>query len=135
MDFATAIRTCLGKFTDFNGRASRAEFWWFYLFTALVNIVLALPYYALALGGAMVTDGGTASVLFIASIVWLVAWLSVSIALFIPFLAVGCRRLHDSGKSGWLLLLFLVPCGGLALLVLWILEGTPGENLYGPRLA
>jgi len=131
MSFAQSVRTCLGKYADFDGRGSRPEFWWFYLFTTLVNLVLGIPYYALALAAAMVTDSGLVSVLMVASIVWLVLWLAASLGLFIPFLAAGSRRLHDSGKSGWLLLLFLVPCGGLALLVLWLLDSSPGENFFG----
>jgi len=133
MSFGESIRTCFSNYATFTGRASRAEFWWFYLFVAIVNLVLVLPYYGLAIGASLVTDSSAGSAMLIASSVWLLLWMVVSIALFIPFLAAGCRRLHDSGKSGWLLLLFLVPCGGIALLVMWVLEGTPGENFFGPR--
>ena len=54
----------------------------------------------------------------------------VAIALFIPNLAVGCRRLHDRGTSGWLQLLQLVPCGSIVLLIFWLLE-SQGPNAYG----
>ena len=57
----------------------------------------------------------------------------VAIGLYIPLLAVGSRRLHDRGQSGWLQLLLLVPCANLVLLVFWALEGTPGDNAYGPQ--
>ena len=67
-------------------------------------------------------------------ILWIV-WLIVVVALYIPLLAVGCRRLHDRGQSGWLQLLFLVPCGNIVLLVFWVMEGTPGDNAYGPKPA
>lgn len=127
-----SITTCLRKYADFSGRACRSEFWWFYLFTALVGIVMAIPYYVFAEAASLASDTGVASALAVVSVVWFVCWMAVSIALFIPFLAAGARRLHDSGKSAWLLLLLLVPCASLALIVLWILEGTRGENMYGP---
>lgn len=132
MSFGESIRTCFSKYATFTGRASRAEFWWFYLFVAIINLILVLPYYGLAIGASLVTDSSVATVLLIASTVWLLIWMAASIALLIPFIATGCRRLHDSGKSGWLLLLLLVPCGGIALVVLWVLEATPGENFFGP---
>lgn len=132
MSFGESIRTCFSKYATFTGRASRAEFWWFYLFVAIINLILVLPYYGLAIGASLVTDSSVATVLLIASTVWLLIWMAASIALLIPFIAAGCRRLHDSGKSGWLLLLLLVPCGGIALVVLWVLEATPGENFFGP---
>lgn len=132
MSFGDAIRVCFSKYANFNGRASRSEFWWFYLFGAIVSMALALPYYGLAIGGSLVTDDSAATVLLIVSGIWLLVWVAVCIALAIPLYAAGCRRLHDSGKSGWLLLLIFVPCGGLALLVMWVLDGTPGDNVFGP---
>jgi uncharacterized membrane protein YhaH (DUF805 family) len=65
----------------------------------------------------------------------MIIWFVVIIALYIPFLAVGCRRLHDRGQSGWLQLLLFVPCGNIVLLVFWVMEGTPGDNAYGPKPA
>ena len=59
------------------------------------------------------------------------ALFAVSVAMVIPLLAAGSRRLHDRGQSGWLQMLLLVPCGSIVLIVFWILEGVPGPNLYG----
>lgn len=135
MSFTDAVRTCIGKFATFDGRASRSEFWWFYLFTVLVSLVGYIPILILSLIGAT-SDGGAISGIFtILTVIFWILWLIVLIALYIPFLAVGCRRLHDRGQSGWLQLLLLVPCGGIVLLVFWVMEGTPGDNAYGPKPA
>lgn len=133
MTFSTSIRTCLRKYADFNGRASRSEFWWFFLFTALVSLVLTIPIYVLIfmLAAASESAAGT-GLLTVLTIVWSLVIVAVSIALLIPLLAAGSRRLHDSGQTAWLLLLYFVPCGNIALIVLWALDGTPGDNPYGP---
>ena len=134
MGFAESVRTCFGKYADFQGRASRSEFWWFFLFTALVNLVLVIPLYVLTAVLAVAGDSGTgAGVAAVISIIWSIAVVIVAVALLIPLLAVGARRLHDYGQSAWFLLLYFVPCGNLVLIVLWALGGTPGDNPYGPR--
>ncbi len=94
MTFQESIRVCLKKYAEFNGRATRSEFWWFIVFVKLV--ALALAYFSQIL-----------------SCVFLVAML-------LPLLAVGARRLHDIGKSGWWQLFALVPVAGIILLlILW----------------
>lgn len=134
MGFAESVRTCFGKYAVFQGRASRSEFWWFFLFTALVNLVLVIPLYVLTAVLAVSGDSGTgAGVAAVISIIWSIAVVIVAVALLIPLLAVGARRLHDYGQSAWFLLLYFVPCGNLVLIVLWALGGTPGDNPYGPR--
>jgi uncharacterized membrane protein YhaH (DUF805 family) len=135
VSFTDSIRTCFGKFATFDGRAGRAEFWWFYLFTVLVGFVGYIPIFILTLIGAASNEGVVSGVLSVISVMFWVLWLIIVIALYIPLLAVGCRRLHDRGQSGWLQLLLLVPCGGIVLLVFWAMEGTPGDNAYGPRPA
>lgn len=132
MSLAESVRTCLGKFATFDGRATRSEFWWFYLFVAVVAIVGYVPLFILTAIGASSDNGAVSSFVGLLTILLWIAWFVVIIALYIPFLAAGCRRLHDRGQSGWLQLLLLVPCGGIVLLVFWILEGTPGDNAYGP---
>ena len=92
--FFEAIRTCLVKYADFSGRASRPEFWWFALFFTLVTGALAYVSEAAAGVGA--------------------------VALLLPFLAVGARRAHDTGRSGWWQLYYLVPVGGLVIMA-WVL--------------
>ena len=58
---------------------------------------------------------------------------SSAAAMWLATLAVGCRRLHGTGKSGWLQLLLLIPCiGAIILIVFWVQPSTPGDNAYGP---
>lgn len=135
MSFTESVRTCFGKFATFDGRATRSEFWWFYLFVILVSAVGYIPILLLTILGASSGDGTVSGVLAFLSVILWILWIVIVIALYIPFLAVGCRRLHDRGQSGWLQLLLLVPCGGIVLLVFWVMEGTPGDNAYGPKPA
>lgn len=90
MTFFESIRVCFTKFAEFDGRASRPEFWWFALFVTLVTT--AISYISENLAGVFL------------------------IAVLLPLLAVGARRLHDTGRSGWLQLYLLVPVGGIIIL-------------------
>ena len=137
MSFTEAVRTCFNKFATFEGRAGRPEFWWWFLFTILVSLVGYVPLLVLTFIGAATADegGAVAGVFTLLTVIFWILWAILVIALLIPTLAVGCRRLHDRGQSGWLLLLYFVPCGNIVLLVLWLLEGTPGDNMYGPKPA
>jgi uncharacterized membrane protein YhaH (DUF805 family) len=135
MSFTDAVRTCINRFAVFDGRATRSEFWWFYLFVVLVAMVGYVPILILTIIGASSGDGAISGIFTILSVIFWILWFVVIVALYIPFLAVGCRRLHDRGQSGWLQLLLLVPCGNIVLLVFWVLEGTPGDNAYGPKPA
>lgn len=102
MTFFESIRICFTKYAEFNGRASRPEFWWFMLFVTLV--ASALAYFSESLTSVFL------------------------IAILLPLLAVGARRLQDSGKSAWWLLFLLVPVGGIvALGSLWALP--PANSL------
>ncbi len=107
VNFGSAITICMTKYADFNGRAARPEFWWFQLFVFLLNIVVAL----------LLGDGLIANL--------------VSVAFLLPTLAVGSRRLHDIGKSGWWQLLSLTIIG-IILLIYWFVQpGDQAENEYG----
>jgi uncharacterized membrane protein YhaH (DUF805 family) len=103
--FVDAIKICFSKYVDFNGRASRPEYWWFFLFSFIVSILtMALP------------------------IVSLIA----ALAFFLPSLAVAVRRLHDIDKSGWWLLLLLLPLVGFIVLIVFLCQGgTQGQNRFG----
>lgn len=112
MGMPEAVRTVLSKYADFSGRARRAEYWWFYLAYILVSIV------------AVVID----ALIGISILQWLVL-----LAAIVPTLAVGARRLHDTGKSGWWQLIGLVPLVGvIVLIVFFATDGHPGTNKYGP---
>jgi uncharacterized membrane protein YhaH (DUF805 family) len=114
MTFSQAINTCFQKYAVFSGRAKRSEYWWWFLFSALAGIPFSL------------LDSFSENVLFT------LISLAISIALFIPGLAVLFRRLHDTNRSGWWWLIILVPCAGvIVLLVFLIQDSDPGTNSYG----
>ncbi len=142
MGFVEAIKLGFKKYGTFAGRATRAEFWWWELFSILVFIPLYVVFLVAVVatagtgtstsldGTTTVTPstGGGAGVL-VASLLMLV----VAIALFIPTISVMVRRLHDTDKSGWWYWISLVPfVGSLILLVLLVMESTPGPNTFGP---
>ena len=110
MGIQQAFVTCLRKYADFSGRATRSEYWWFVLCEVLILGIASL-----------ISD--TLPGLF-------------ALALVLPALAVGARRLHDTGRSGWWLLLMLVPfIGGLFLLYWAVLPSQPGANAFGEPAA
>ncbi|MEX0734412.1 MAG: DUF805 domain-containing protein [Steroidobacteraceae bacterium] len=110
----------LKKYATFSGRAQRAEYWFFVLFYILIFIGLTIidsvtgtlnPLYGFGLLGGL-----------------------FALSMLIPSIAVGVRRLHDTGRSGWWMLLALVPLiGGIILLVFFCLDSQPGDNAYGPN--
>ncbi len=134
MSFSQAVRHCLNNYAKFDGRATRPEFWWFYLFVVIVSAVGYIPFLIFTLIAGAAGDGSAIATLFlILAIIWVILWIVAYLGLIVPLLAVGSRRLHDRGQSGWLQLLLLVPCGNLVLLIFWLLEGTPGDNAYGSK--
>lgn len=101
----------LKKYAEFNGRARRTEYWMFALFNIIISVVI------------MIVDGllGTPF-----NIIY-------GLAVIIPGIAVGVRRLHDIGKSGWMLLIAIIPLiGFIWLIVLLATNGNHGDNEYGP---
>ena len=110
----------LEQYADFEGRARRAEFWWFNLVLYGINIVIVV------LGAVL---GEILAVLETVSTV--VLWIH-GLGLFLPQLAVTARRLHDTGKSGWWMLLILIPIlGWIPLLVFLLTPSDAGQNRYG----
>jgi uncharacterized membrane protein YhaH (DUF805 family) len=111
MGMPEAVRTVLTKYADFTGRARRSEFWWFYLFNVVVSVVAGLVDQALGFP---------------------ILQIVVGLGLLIPGLAVGARRLHDTGRSGWWQLIALVPLVGIILLIVWwATDGDRGPNSHG----
>jgi uncharacterized membrane protein YhaH (DUF805 family) len=99
------------KYADFTGRARRSEFWYFALFNFIGSI--------LTVGVDEVLGTGFINGVY-------------SLALLVPSIAVGVRRLHDTNRSGWWYLIVFIPIiGAIVLLVWFITEGTPGTNEYG----
>ena len=112
----------LKRYAQFSGRSRRKEYWMF----TLINMIISLAIYAVSfatLSHSTMTSGILVVVFFIYSLLVLV-----------PGLAVAVRRLHDIGKSGWMLLIGLIPIvGGIILLVWAVSDSQPGDNLYGPN--
>ncbi|WP_103535919.1 DUF805 domain-containing protein [Streptomyces sp. SM11] len=114
MDWYLAV---LKNYAGFSGRARRKEYWMFALISFVISLVLSI------IGGLIGTD-------FLSYI--------YTVAILVPALAVGVRRLHDTGRSGWWLLIALVPLvGAIVLIVFLASEGKPETNQYGvnPKLA
>ena len=132
---------CLQHYADFNGRARRSEFWFFRLFYFLsVFLPIFIGFILVCMGGGDFQDYSTSESPSVLTILGaLIAFVGViaSIGLFVPDLAVTTRRLHDTGKSGWLMLIGMIPyvniITGIVLLVFYCMDSTPGENQYGPN--
>ncbi len=126
MGFMDALTTVLrNKYATFSGRASRSEYWWSYLGIAVISMTLQIIGIVggLALGSANEALGALFGLAALAGI----------LALLIPTLSVNVRRLHDTGKSGWMLLILLIPCIGFILWLVWMIEdGQAHANAYGP---
>lgn len=133
MSFTESVRTCLSKYSNFDGRARRSEFWWFFLFYQLVSLPFVIPGVLLILFGLPGDASSSVSPLFIIGLFLLIVGALAQLACIVPMLAVGCRRLHDYGQTGWWqLLLLLGGCGSIVLIVLWAMDTNPSDNLYGP---
>lgn len=105
MNFGEAISICLKKYASFEGRASRPEFWWFFLFQCLVSIAASMV--------SEVLNG------------------LIALGLLLPALAVGTRRLHDIGKSGWWQLIGLTGIGFFLLIYWWAQPASGDADKYG----
>jgi uncharacterized membrane protein YhaH (DUF805 family) len=116
MNIQTAVKTCFSKYATFSGRASRSEYWFFYLFTIIASIVTWVIDTMLL--GYSAEDTGAISLIF-------------QIIIILPSIAVGARRLHDIGKSGWWQLLILTIIGIILLIVWFATIGSSKKNNYG----
>lgn len=106
-------KVVLENYANFEGRARRAEFWWMVLANIIIGIVFNI-------------------LIAISSVFWVLDIIYI-LAVFIPYLAVGVRRLHDTNKSGWWLLIGLIPLvGAIVLIVFFATEGTRETNQWGP---
>ncbi len=115
MSFVEAVRSVFEKAFTVEGRARRSEYWYFVLFEFLLMLAF----------GIIISIGFD-----------FIKWVQmiVSIALIVPGITVSVRRLHDIGKSGWALLLILIPViGAFILLYFHVLDSQAGDNQYGPN--
>jgi len=110
----------LKQYAVFQGRAQRKEYWFYILFYIIFGIAVAIVETTLGLADPE-TGSGPLSVIY-------------SLAFLVPTLAVGARRLHDTGRSAWWLLIGLIPLlGALVLIVFFVFDSQPGDNEYGPN--
>ena len=105
MNFTESIQTCFKKYADFNGRASRPEFWWWALFTVVVSLALGVISDKLSLAFSLLT--------------------------VLPSVAVTARRLHDTDRTGWLQLVALIPIVGWIVVLVWCAQEGKNPNRFG----
>lgn len=116
----------LKQYADFNGRARRKEYWIYNIINSIIGGLLFFLDYLLGttIDFLDLGEGNSLGILY----------LVYALFVFIPGVAVAVRRLHDVGKSGWMLLIALIPLiGPIWLLVLYLTNSNPGENKYGPN--
>jgi uncharacterized membrane protein YhaH (DUF805 family) len=121
MSFNQAVSSVLlNKYATFSGRARRSEYWWWYIFVTIVLIVAGVLDRAVGFTYSDTTVGG--------------GWLATiaGIVFLIPNLAVAVRRLHDTGRTGWWLLIGLVPVIGFFVLLYFFVLDSENDNQYGP---
>ena len=114
MNFRIAIIKCFMLYAIFSGRAKRAEFWWFFLFCMIVGLMGSVIDAALGLDAAIGGNGVFTTL--------------IQLATFLPSIAVGSRRLHDTNRSGWWQLLWIVVFIGWIPLIIWLASTSKNEN-------
>ena len=102
MTFQDSVKVCFSKYADFAGRATRSEYWWFFLFILLVNLGLSL--FSNALSGLF------------------------SLATVVPSIAAAARRLHDTNRSGWWQLIVFLPVVGMVVLIVFLAQDGKSET-------
>lgn len=123
MTFSQSIKSVFSKYADFSGRATRSEYWYFYLFNFLVVMVYYIALFAMLGSGSR--DSSAVGYLSVMIIIY-------ALVMTIPSLAVTVRRLHDTGHSGWWIFLNLIPVIGSIVLFIWfITDSDPDTNEYG----
>lgn len=110
-EFIDAYKTALSRYADFSGRTSVGGFWRFVAINIVVVVVL----------GAL---GAVSSVFFVLYVIY-------GLAVLLPSIAVGVRRLHDTGKSGWFILMGLIPFVGFIILIVFYVQASDSPNQYG----
>ena len=119
MSFVDAIRSVVSKYATFSGRARRSEYWWFVLAYAIAAIVASVIDLAIGTDHAFGNYGVVGGLL--------------GLVLLLPTLAVGCRRLHDTDRSGWWQLLGIIPLVGMIILIVWYVGDSRPDNRFGPN--
>ena len=116
MSFIEAIKSVITQYSNFHGRARRSEYWYYLLFECIIDFGLSIL-------------GNVTGIMIFLIVMWI-----FNLVLLVPGLAVCFRRMHDTGKSAWFLLLALIPIAGQIFMMLWFLKDSqPGENQWGPN--
>ena len=114
-----SISICVTKYFTFKGRAKRQEFWWFFLFTIFIGQIISI-----ASSLQILTNPGSKELIEVGEIIF-------NLAIYgIPSISVGCRRLHDIGKSGWWQLILLTVIGLIPLFIWLARDSDKNENSY-----
>ncbi len=131
VSFSAAISLFFKNYANFQGRSSRRAFWWWQLCAFLIGFAWMLATIALVQLGAVSLPPST----FLNLILFLYfLFLGFVVVVLVPTIALVVRRLHDSDKSGWWILLGFVPLAGIVVLIFCCLPGTTGSNGFGPAL-
>jgi len=126
--FQAAVISGYQNYANFHGRASRSGYWWWTLFQALASSAIGVVFGY----GVMTMDPATMVMAYQGGIV-MNLW---TLANLLPNLAMSVRRLHDIGRSGWWLLLMLIPLIGFIIVLVWLCQKSDtGDNAYGPQTA
>ncbi|MEZ5997677.1 MAG: DUF805 domain-containing protein [Hyphomonas sp.] len=134
ISFPDAVKMFFQRYTDFQGRSRRAEYWWVYLFNLIIGVVWAVLFFGLG-GMNMNTEEISPIGMILIGIIVL-----YGLAVLIPSIALFIRRLHDINQTGWIYLglviasfiPFLGLLAGIAGIVICCIPGTAGPNKYGP---
>ena len=111
MNFGQAISSCMAKFVTFSGRATRSEFWWFYLFCMILSWgAIIVGETAWGFGGGNVLSS------------------LINLVLILPVISVGSRRLHDIGRTGWWQLISITGIGIILLIVWWATDSKTNSR-------
>ncbi|MBR4650979.1 MAG: DUF805 domain-containing protein [Prevotella sp.] len=151
MSFVEAVKTCFKKYVDFTGRARRSEYWWFSVLNIILGICSSLVFnwkmtvrseLEAQVGEAIFDQQKMDAIMAQAescnnTFTLLMLLIGVAcLALFLPSLAVLARRLHDTGRSGWYILLGIIPIvnfiGCIVLFIFTVMDSKPEDNKYGP---
>jgi len=126
MDFLQAIASCFNKYADFSGRASRREYWFFFLFRVVTEYIAGM------IDKTALQD--YVHTYYIGHFAQQIGLLGIIVGIFLilPSISVACRRLHDVDRSGWWLLSALTIIGAVFPLFFWVCtKGTQGDNRFG----
>ncbi|MBS21581.1 MAG: hypothetical protein CL739_05750 [Chloroflexi bacterium] len=137
ISFLPAIKLAYGRYFDFGGRSTRAEYWWYQLYANIVYIIMTISFLGGAVAGigALFGDDDMAMAAIIGFLLFLLCFLIILLSI-IPALALTVRRLHDSGKSSLVVWLVFVPfvniVAGVLIFIFSLLPSSAGDNKYGP---